>query len=224
MKIERRGRSAAARQARGVDAIGEAFGYAEDGANGWHIERAVETRAEREAFEKLCARLYAKKWASEARGRDPERIAERQREWRRRNPEKCRAAVLRQLAKRRTGPRTETCRVCGRAYQTTKFSQQCSKKCANRFHGKARSAAKNRGLRNRGLIDAIVAVLASSPWLVLAQIVERVGVLDRRMRSSKGSIATALTGGLSSGRLVHDGAKMRRRYAVVGAEMLARIA
>jgi len=73
-----------------------------------------------------------------------------------------------------------------------------------------------RGLRNRGLIEAIVKVLTAFPWLALGEIVERVTALDRRVKSPKGSVATTLTGGIKDGRLIHDGAKIRRRYAVSG--------
>jgi hypothetical protein len=142
MKIERRGRSAVARQADEIDPISEAFGF----SGGWGIERAVETRRERDAFVALCARLRVREW----RIQHPERYAALRARWLRSDAcKRYRKQRQRVEFERRWGA-GQACKRCGVLFSRTPWRRgkvsYCMPACAQAARddrGRARDRRKN---------------------------------------------------------------------------------
>lgn len=176
-------------------------------------------RKEQREFRKLCEALYKKKWFRDIRAAGGERWerlrarmrANRQR-WRNDNREHVRAVDRARKAARRK-PRFIVCAECGAKKQIRRSkargfpSRFCSTKCRNRWHGRPRAKARNRGIRQMDLVHIITAALVTRP-MTLAE-------LRTAIPSAKaGSLATKLCTMVKAGELVDDGKRKCRRYMV----------
>lgn len=169
-------------------------------------------RREQKSFEKLVARLRAARW----RKANPDLARESNRRTRLKHGARYNERQRnrrRVVAARRRKPRT--CEQCRRTWtplraRSTYETRFCSRRCRNAWHGRIRSRAKNRGIRNRQLEPTLRAVLVERPWLTLPELVAAMSTAKR------GSIASKLTALIQTGEVVHDGAKKWRRYALPG--------
>ena len=170
-------------------------------------------RKDDDEFQRLCARLYKRNWAREERRRDPEKVRQRQRDWRNANRERVRRNENERRARKRAQRPPRVCQNprCRKEFMPQHYyntAKWCSKKCGNNYHSVIRSRAKNRGIRNMDLEPTVIRILRQGPWLTLGEIAERAEGAKR------GSIATKLTQWAKEGKLVHDGKKKWRRYAL----------
>lgn len=144
-------------------------------------------RKEVSDFERLCSKLYQRKWARLERQRNGTRVRERLNVWRAANRDKVRAQErARRAAKRK--PRLFTCVECGRRRETKRVAKFCSTKCRNRFHCRPRVVAKNRGIRNMSLRPALLALLVQPMTLR-----ELVAALPLAKRNSIATLLSTLT-------------------------------
>jgi hypothetical protein len=169
-------------------------------------------RKEEREYEALFARLAAAKSARERRAADPEGARRRMNDWRDRNRVKVRAMERKRrrakAAIRRDG--ACLCRNCGARFtpaRNVSGTKWCSRRCRNNHHSKARSKAKNRGIRRMTIRDEVLCLLGDVPWLTARQVSRRIG-------AKQGSVATLLSKWAKEGELVTDGRKRKRRYAV----------
>lgn len=191
--------------------------------DGFQVGKAAalgEWQAKREAeeYDRLFNRLYQRNWARKKRAADPEAARERQRRWRDENREHVRTVARERMRRKAAANRRScVCEECGTRWTPQRRARFCSKRCRNRWHGKhptpQRKAKRNRGIRNMSVSTAIAKVLRREPWLTLGEIVARAAGTKR------GSVATLLTTWAQQGRLVHNGAKKGRRYALPGATL-----
>lgn len=136
-------------------------------------------------FERLCSKLYQRKWARMKRQRAPEAMRAYQRGWRARNAERLRESERRRMAARRK-PRFILCASCGTKVRAIRVMRFCSTKCRNHFHAVPRARARNRGLRNMALVPAILSALS-----VKSTTLHDICILVPGLK--RGSVATTLT-------------------------------
>lgn len=178
-------------------------------------------RREEREYAELFERLAQAKYARERRARDPEAANERSRRWRHKNRAQVRAAEneRRRVAAEKRRQNACVCGECGQRFtpeQNVKGTRWCSKRCANQHHGKRRTARGSRrvGERNMHVSSDILRALRRTPWLTLGQIFERMPNRETWGAPKRGSVASTLTTMVRDGRIVHDGQRKNRRYAL----------
>jgi len=158
----------------------------------------------------LFAQLEARNDARMRRAANPERARANLQAWRDRNREKVREREnARRRAERERQPVVCVCEQCGES-RTIAYGERkgrfCGTKCKNAWHGKRRK--RSRGIRNMGLEADILQALRFHKWLTLVE-------LHAQLPGSKrGSIASKLIVLRADGRVIDDGKKKFRAYAV----------
>lgn len=172
-------------------------------------ERSIQEwkeKKEAEEFEELCKRLYARKWAAEARRdeRRSEQIRQALRRYREANREHCnRMERERRKAKYEADPVVNQCEECGEIWVVPyeqggkKSCRFCSTKCRNRYHGRARAKRRNRGLRNMQVKPQVLRFIGQHPGCTSQEIATGI-------RHKLGSIRSLLTDWVREGSVQTD--------------------
>lgn len=159
-------------------------------------------RKEQREGDRLIATLYQRQWARKERAQRPELVRERQNRWRAENREHVRAHERAYRAKRRK-PFVMVCKECGKREERARRADYCSQKCRGQRWWKARSAAKNRGIRHMGLRDQLLTIVRTEPGLTLKEIHGRVP------GAKYGSCATLLCELAKAGVVLREGRRYR---------------
>lgn len=160
-------------------------------------------------FERLCRRLYKRKWARENHERLKERLLESCRRYRARHPERLKEINRRAKRKRREqNPRSFRCRDCDAEIvvihgQGRKF---CDARCRDRYHGSRRT--RSRGIINTELWSTVQELLRAEPWLTCRQISERAPQLNYK------TLVVQLSYHFKKDHLIRRGAVRKYKYAL----------
>lgn len=159
-------------------------------------------RKEQREGDKLIARLYQRHWARRERRRHPERVRARLQRWRDANREHVRALERTRRAKRRR-PVVIVCKECGKREERRRRAAYCSAKCRGKRIWQARAKARNRGIRNMGIREQLLAIIRAEPGLTLREI------HARAPGAKYGSCATLLCTLVKAGAVVREARRYR---------------